>query len=553
MKDTLSRSERPKLPRWPVTAGVGVVLGAVLGVVSMMGMSRESGEPALGRPELSARSTSRSIPTTSNPAPKTVVHAARKESTPSGAPESLRVIVRAPHGVRPPADLKFDSLFETTSHSYWLAHGLSVTAARTRLSETYAVFADSEGRLQAVQAVQPQRSIDPSVPLQWHNFGWPSLLVDRFPHTLDQNTVGLREKHGDEFVSWARGRAPRATHLADKIAPACPAHQPASLHVNRLWRTEGIEEALSGRVILHDGPIDSAHGDLQGAIVPLGGNGEPLPYSSASLLGPHATHLAGVMAARRNDSGVTGVAPALTVEAHTVTGQRSGFGVALSDVVQGIARIERRVKQLAAVSPAEREPAVVLLGYAFDEDVVHNTARGTPLRDALEILLSHDVVVVVPSGNAENETRNEPALPAVLAPFFEGTRGVLLPVSASSLCSERAWFSRRANLASGVEVFAPGERIFSTLPGSDYGTLSGTSQAAAQVAAVIAVGARLAPSLTARSLVASLLRTAQPLARVDALALMPDAWSFAQDVGEMQRKSMRNHLKAESGSQSKVR
>jgi hypothetical protein len=415
--------------------------------------------------------------------------------------------------------------------AYFVDRSLTPEAARERYREGWTVFENALGKLQAM----PQRPLDPSAALQWHNFSWPSLLLDRFPLTLDQNVAGLRARRVDEFLFWSRRDIALGGGRSDDAAPACPAHQPSTLNVNRMWGYFEDDAYLAGRVALQDGAMDSRHPDLDDAAAGISVDRQrEVGAQGDLLLSLHGTHVAGVMAARRNDFGVTGVAPGLRIEHFALPARDEGFGVELADALEGLARIERRVSNDSAVR-------VVLLAYAFEDDAPLLTARGTPLRDALEKLIRHDVVVVVPAGNGTIARRNSAVLPAALTPLLEGQRGLVVPVSATDICSERAWFSRLSPLASGTLLFAPGERIFSTFPGGDYGSLSGTSQAAAQVAAVVALGAHVAPSVPARVLIETLIRTAQPLSHISGRALMPDSWSFLQGLEQAQSRAQRSH------------
>ncbi|MCA2961216.1 MAG: S8 family serine peptidase [Silvanigrellales bacterium] len=426
--------------------------------------------------------------------------------------------------------------------TYTFRDDLSLSDARSRFGQGWTVFENARGFLQSL----PQRTLDPSVSLQWHNFSWPSLLLDRFPLSLDQSTPGLRMRRVDEFLFWMPRDFLPDSLPQDTAMSACPAHQPSSMHVNRLWGYFDDDALLGGTVLLQDGSVDRSHADLgeQGKRISSRSKESTAEKSNveksnvekrpSSLLSAHGTHVAGVMAARRNDFGVTGVAPGLEVEVFPLK-EGDGFSVELADVLAGLSSIEKRLAESSSGSRAARKaprsaPRTVLLSALFEDDVVHLTTRGTPLRDALESLLKHDVAVVVPAGNGTPVSRLAATLPSALTPFLEGRKGILVPVAASDLCSGRAWFSRVAPLASGTLLFAPGERIFSTLPNGDYGYLSGSSQAAAQVAAVLALGAHFAPNVPVRSLVESLVRTAQPLPHVAARAFMPDAWSFLVEI-----------------------
>src|SRR5207245_9522944 len=66
--------------------------------------------------------------------------------------------------------------------------------------------------------------------------------------------------------------------------------------------------------------------------------------------------------------------------------------------------------------------------------------------------------------------------------------------------------------ATSVDLGAPGVDIFSTLPGGQYGSYSGTSMAAPHVTGAAALLAAYDPSLTAAQIKDRLLSTGDPLA-----------------------------------------
>lgn len=503
-------------------AFIALLGGGLLGLVSLPPSDESialTSKPS-GRTPRSALSA-RVLPTDAGAGGVAVAGASSQRRGPA---RSRGVILR--RGANVPADSAPEPAGEVLfvaddGATYSVRHDLSLAESQGRFGPGWTVFENARGTLQSL----PQRTLDPSVSLQWHNFSWPSLLLDRFPLSLDQSTPGLRMRRVDEFLFWMpRDFLPSALP-EETTSSACPAHQPASLHVNRLWGYFDDDALLSGTVLLQDGGVDVAHADLRpvtrGALQPASPSREVAP-----LLSVHGTHVAGVMAARRNDFGVTGVAPGLQVETFSLR-ESEGFTVELADVLEGIARIETR---LSRASSDSKKPRTVLMSTMFEDDVRHLTTRGTPLRDAMESLLKHDVIVVVPAGNGTPSTRGQASLPSALTPFLEGRKGILVPVAASDLCSDRAWFSRMAPLASGTLLFAPGERIFSTLPNGDYGYLSGSSQSAAQVAALLALGSHFAPHVPVRALVDALVRTAQPMPHINSRAFMPDAWSFLVEV-----------------------
>ena len=62
----------------------------------------------------------------------------------------------------------------------------------------------------------------------------------------------------------------------------------------------------------------------------------------------------------------------------------------------------------------------------------------------------------------------------------------------------------------GVDVFAPGNQIYSTIPGSKYANKSGTSMAAPVVTGIAAVLKSYFPALTVAQLKRIILQSAEP-------------------------------------------
>ena len=108
--------------------------------------------------------------------------------------------------------------------------------------------------------------------------------------------------------------------------------------------------------------------------------------------------------------------------------------------------------------------------------------------------------------------------------------GIMLPVGALDVCSRPAWFSQLASNEQGYVVMAPGERIFSTLANKDYGYMSGTSAAAAQVAAILALTAYQYPDVDMKAQAATLVRTSTPMSYGSERLVSFDAPSLIQGL-----------------------
>jgi thermitase len=162
----------------------------------------------------------------------------------------------------------------------------------------------------------------------------------------------------------------------------------------------------------------------------------------------HGTHVAGIAAATMNNNeGIAGICPDCRLVVARVldaNGNGTEFGVA-----QGIDYAVDNGADVVNLSLGDRKP------YAVVERAV-NRAWGS------------GVVVVASAGNRGNNVVEYPAAyPKVIS------------VSATSPNNEFVSFSSRGRT---VDLAAPGQGIYSSVPVDEYAYKSGTSQAAPQVA-----------------------------------------------------------------------
>ena len=160
----------------------------------------------------------------------------------------------------------------------------------------------------------------------------------------------------------------------------------------------------------------------------------------------HGSHVAGIVAAINNTSGVVGVGPAADLYAIKVL-DANGSGY-LSDVIEGIQWAKVNGMQVINMS----------LGTGSDIQSFH---------DAVIAAKNAGVVVIAAAGNSGGSV----IYPAA---YFEA-----IAVSATDQNNVIAsWSSRGPE----IDLAAPGVSIYSTYKGTSYATLSGTSMAAPHVA-----------------------------------------------------------------------
>jgi thermitase len=173
----------------------------------------------------------------------------------------------------------------------------------------------------------------------------------------------------------------------------------------------------------------------------------------------HGTHVSGIVAGRGNNAtGIAGLcwsASVIPVKFMDSSGRGS-----TSDAIDGI---DYAVHQGARI-----------VNCSFG-----SSKKSSALQDEVDYAKSKNVLLVVAAGNNGDNIDAKPIYPASLP------EGNILTVAATTSTGALASFSNFGK--SGVDLGAPGDRIFSTYPTSTYKTLSGTSMAAPLVAAAAAM------------------------------------------------------------------
>lgn len=213
-------------------------------------------------------------------------------------------------------------------------------------------------------------------------------------------------------------------------------------------------------------------------------NGDVRPASERDN---HGTHIAGTIAALRNELGSTGVAPNAKI-----------MPIKIADNING------RWENISVSGIAEA------IRYAVDNgaDVI-NMSFGTngfspEIRSALEYAASKNVVTVAAAGNSRG---NMPAFPA--------NQAISWGISVGSVDRniELSQFSNLAGSNNGMlHIMAPGESIHSLGLGGQFRESSGTSMATPHVAGVVALMKSANPSLSATEIRRIIAETATKIA-----------------------------------------
>ena len=192
----------------------------------------------------------------------------------------------------------------------------------------------------------------------------------------------------------------------------------------------------------------------------------------------HGTHVSGIIGARANNQeGIAGIAPKIKILPLRWTKNGSGWGE------DAIAAIHYAVEMGARVINASFGG----IGYS------------KALEEAVREAEKHGVLFVASAGNNHSDNDVKPRHPANLR--FSN-------VIAVASTDEKDQLEPYSNFgAHQVELGAPGKAILSTLMNRQYGLLSGTSMAAAEVSGVAALLLAINPALKAQELKRILLST----------------------------------------------
>ncbi len=188
----------------------------------------------------------------------------------------------------------------------------------------------------------------------------------------------------------------------------------------------------------------------------------------------HGTHVAGIVGALDNETGVVGVAPGARIWAVRVLGNTGGGYE--SWLVAGVDWVTAHSSQI--------EVANMSLGCVCPL---------TALEEAISTSVEAGVVYTVAAGNLAwwaskfSPAKNPDVITVSALADYDGASGGYGGELACENYGADDSLASFSNFDSTVEVAAPGVCILSTMPGGEYGVLSGTSMAAPHVAGAAAI------------------------------------------------------------------
>ena len=275
------------------------------------------------------------------------------------------------------------------------------------------------------------------------------------------------------------------------------------IHTPAAW--DSTTGSTDIKVAIVDQGVQYTHPDLDGHFGTVKGydfvddDNDPLP---SDVTEDHGTHVAGIIAAEMdNNMGIAGVAQVSLYSLRVLDREGSGTVDNISDGITWAVDHGARVINMSLGGPSGH--------YLLDE--------------ACQYAANHGVITFAASGNDAADSVDYPArYPTVVA------------VGAIDIDSSVAGYS---NYGHEVELTAPGTNIYSTIPYSDYGYMSGTSMATPMASGVAALVISENPALNGAAVRAILDSTAMDMGTpgrdiyygygvVDALAAVNAAASY---------------------------
>jgi subtilisin family serine protease len=205
-----------------------------------------------------------------------------------------------------------------------------------------------------------------------------------------------------------------------------------------------------------------------------------MKYGNTSVIGPdatHGTHVAGIVAAIRDAVGATGIAQSVKI-------------MTLRAVPDG----DERDKDIANAIRYAADNGAHIINMSFGK-------AWSPYKhlvdDAVKYADAKGVLMVHAAGNDGEDVTKAASYPT---PFYkDGGRAVnWIEVGATSWKMRDSLVAGFSNYGKGmVDLFAPGDDIYSSIPGGKFKKESGTSMASPVVAGVSALLMSYFPTLTA--------------------------------------------------------
>lgn len=268
-------------------------------------------------------------------------------------------------------------------------------------------------------------------------------------------------------------------HRIQKMKKPSDPHYTKQYH-HKLIQTEKAWDKTKGSksiiVAVIDDGADLNHPDLKGKFyAPY----DMVNFSSSYLpRGEHGTHVSGIIAATMNNgSGGTGVAPNTRIMPINIFNRDISYS---SDLIYAIYYAVEYGANIINMSLGG-------FNYSYSED------------QAIQYAHDRGLVIVASAGNEDTYWDSYPA-----------SYDNVISVSATS---KKDRITDYSNYGANIDLAAPGDSIYSSLPSKKYGYMTGTSMAAPIVTGVAALVWGNKPSLTNKQVEERLFSTADDLGK----------------------------------------
>ncbi|MBP1081420.1 S8 family serine peptidase [Bacillus capparidis] len=238
------------------------------------------------------------------------------------------------------------------------------------------------------------------------------------------------------------------------------------INMEKAWDiTKGSSDIT---VAVIDGGLQSDHPDLKGNVLP---SYNAVTGGKTITADKHGTHVAGIIAASLNKLGITGIAPNVKILPIDVFEGKEANAYDVADAI---------------IYAADHGANVINLSLS-------TTNYAQVMEEAIHYARSKGIVTVASAGNDGSDV---PEYPAALDSV----------ISVSSTNSQDA-HSNFSNYGPEIDISAPGEGIYSTVTGSKYGTMNGTSMAAPAISGTAALILSKNPLLSADKVTSILMKS----------------------------------------------
>lgn len=204
-------------------------------------------------------------------------------------------------------------------------------------------------------------------------------------------------------------------------------------------------------------------------------------YGNNNVQGPdasHGTHVSGIIAAvRDNDLGMRGIAKNVIIMP-----------------VRAVPNGDERDKDVANAIRYAVDNGAHIINMSFGKSYVY---RKNVVDEAIKYAAEKGVLMIHAAGNDGEDLDQENNYPTPMLTDTERASS-WIEVGASSWGEDENFVGGFSNYGkTTVDIFAPGVRVYSTTPGSEYDTFDGTSMASPATAGVAAVVMSYFPELSA--------------------------------------------------------